>query len=110
MITPDRRAVAGLRILTINTSSTADFERGGDRWTPALEHEFTQADIVLGLFSPHSHLILKGPAGLEVVDAREAWASRRKQWTFLRGSRNEDDCAAENAKLLRRSRGRRRTT
>lgn len=92
-----------MKILTIDTSSTADFERGSDRWTPELQKAFDEADIVLGIFTPHSHLILKGPEGLEVIDAREKWETHtkrnRKYWTFLRGSTDEDECAAENAKL-----------
>lgn len=88
-----------MKILTIDTNCTADFDPSDEncRWSPELQAAYDEADIVLGLFSPHSHLILKGPADLEVIDARDRIGGK---WILLEGSADEEKCAAENDKLL----------
>lgn len=89
-----------MKILTIEANDTGLLNRSS--LSPSLQKEYDEADIVLGMFTPHSHLILKGPSDLVVRDVRQQWG-RRERWIALDGSTDSDETAAENDKLIHKS-------
>lgn len=86
-----------MKVLTIDRGS---FPPQPDSWTQAVRDEYEEADIVIYLFSPYAHYIMKGPDDLVVKDARERWGQEgENRMVILEGSRDEDLCESESEKL-----------
>lgn len=83
-----------MKILTIKVNDSREFdEREG--WPQELRVEYDEAEIVLGIFEPWSHVVLKGPGDLIVTEARQKGSS----YKLALGSPDESECESEGVKL-----------
>jgi len=83
-----------MRILTI---SGDEFPPQDIEWPDWLKRQCRDADIVLYLYEPNSHYIMKGPQDLHVSDVRSRVGGG---YDIMAGSKNPAVCVRE-ARLYR---------
>lgn len=106
-----------MKVVIIDAQTTADFDPNFEHrrpWPDELRAAVDEADVVIGMFSPHAPRILKGPEGLELAEFRTGRTKSmspdgeaipmRAGVIRLEGSRDEEECAAQNERLKSTSR------